>query len=163
MINTLVRILKNKNTINNLMRWLLFGIFLVVAPPLFNVWFRIIVGLQTDFIDYIPDILLAVLAVCCNLINTCVDSEKKVSHLLRWILSIILGLISVGCWGFFFIVRFVPKEIINQYVYNNIFKKSLYFATFVIISCGIIGIIIELYTASKVNNGANKNERKNKQ
>lgn len=138
---------KNKNAINNFMRWLLFGIFLVVAPPLFNVWFRIIVGLQTDFVEYIPDILMAVLAVCCNLINTCVDSDKKIHYLLRWLLSIFLGFISAGCWGFFFIVRFVPKEIIDKYTYGNILEHCLYFATLVIISCGIIGIIIEVYTA----------------
>lgn len=142
-----ISIWDNKSAINNIMRWLLFGILIVVVPPLFNVWFRIIVGLQTDFIEYIPDILLAVLAVCCNLINTCVDGEKKISHILRWILSIFFGLISAGCWGFFFIVRFVPKESINKYNYNNILKYSFYCATLIIIICGIIGIIIEINTA----------------
>lgn len=144
-----ISIWKNKSAINNFMRWLLFGIFIVVAPPLFNVWFRIIVELETDFIDYIPDILLAVLSVCCNLINTCVDGEKIISHFVRWFLGIVLGLISIGCWTFFFIIRFVPKETISRYIYDSILKNSIYFATLVIILCGLIGTIIEIHTAKK--------------
>ena len=147
-----------KNTINNIMRWILFGVFLVVAPPILHVWFRIIVGLKTDFIEYIPDILLAVLAVCCNLINTCVDGGKKIAHLLRWILSIILGCISLVCWGFFFIIRFMPRNSIEEYVYNDILKHSFYCATFIIISCTFIGIVIELYTATNINKSECKNE-----
>lgn len=154
-----ISIWKDKNAINNVMRWILFGVFLVVAPPLFNIWFRIIVGLQTDFIDYIPDILLAVLAVCCNLINTCIDSSKELSHLLRWVLGIILGIISVGCWGFFFIVRFVPKNYIKEYTYDNILKECLYFATIVIVLCGIIGFFIEIHTAKIINKRSAQNEK----
>lgn len=142
-----VSIWKDKRAINNFMRWLLFGIFLVVAPPLFNVWFRIIVGLKTDYIQYIPDILLAILAVCCNLMNTCIDEEKKISHFIRWLLGLILGGISVCCWTFFFIIRFISEETINRYTYDSILKKSVYLGTFIIISCGIIGIAIEIYTA----------------
>ena len=142
---------KNRNAINSIMRWILFGVFIVVAPPLFNVWFKIIVGFNIDCFDCIPDVLMALLAVCCNLINTCVDGEKKINYLLRWLLCILLGIISLGCWGFFFVIRFVPKALIEEYIYNDILIKLICFASGVIISCCVIGIIIELYTSLKSN------------
>ena len=112
---------KSKNKINNVMRWILFGVILIVAPPLFNAWYRIIVRVNVDFYEYIPDILLALLAVCLNLINTCIDSGKKINYLLRWIFSLICGVIAVGCWGFFFVIRFISRESVEENVFASIF------------------------------------------
>lgn len=139
-----------KYAIDNIMRWLLFGIFLVVAPPLFNVWFKIIVGFDVNFIEYIPDMLLVMLSVCCNLINTCIDSDKKIAHCLRWILGVSLGIISMGCWGLFLAIRFSHTQewYINNY-YKDLASKLFYFSSGVILVCAAIGSLIEWYTVYK--------------
>lgn len=142
----------NNQPVDNIMRWLLFGIFLVVAPPLFNVWYKIIIGFDIDFIEYIPDMLLAMLSVCCNLLNTFVDSDKRISRLLRWIFGILLGSISLGCWGFFFIIRF---SIPQNWLTNSFAETLFYFCTGVILSCALTGIIIEWHTVYKNNKNDN--------
>lgn len=136
-----------RNKINNIMRWLIFGILIVVTPPLFNVWLRIIIGFNVNFIEYIPDILIVLLSVCCNMINTYVDGEKSVSYIERWIVGIIMGIISIGCWGLFFVVR-IFSNYINQDVLCKVAEYSFDFATFVIIACVILGIRIEINTAN---------------
>lgn len=102
--------LNNQNNRNyiifRVMRWLIFGILLVVIPPMFTVWFKVIIGYKVNIIEYIPDLMLAVLSVSCNVISSCVDSSKRIDYLLRWILSILLGLISLACWGLFFCYSF---------------------------------------------------------
>ncbi len=135
---------KNKiYIIDNIMRWILFGILIIVIPPLCNVWFRIIVGRTVNFVEYIPDILLTVLSVCCNLISTCTDGSKKIARFLRWIIGICAGTISVICWGLFFCVRFV------QSIPTMLADKIFYISSIIILFCAIIGIIIEWYTSAK--------------
>lgn len=140
--------INSKGIINCIMRWILFGVIIVVAPPLCNVIFRMVVGLNVDFVEYVPDMLLVVLSVCCNLINTCTDEEKRIAHILRWIFCIILGTISVFCWGLFFIVRF-NISIISKTSFKIMSKNLFYISLIIIISCVIIGIIIEIYTGQR--------------
>lgn len=144
---------ENKNiAIDNIMRWVLFGVLIVVAPPLFTCWFKIITGVNVNFVEYTPDMLLALLSVCCNLINTTIDSSKKVLRVLRWILGIILGIISIGCWGLFFVLRFNFKPI-----ENDIARLLFYWTSGIIAGCTIIGIIIEGCSIGKVFKKQNKN------
>ena len=39
------------------MRWILFSILLVVIPPLFVVLYRLIVGFDFTYNEYVPDVL----------------------------------------------------------------------------------------------------------
>lgn len=135
-----------KNMIDNIMKWLVFGILLVVAPILYYCWYRIIAKLTIDLFQYIPDILIATLSVCCNLINICSDREKRVNYFLRWISCIALGMISIGCWGLFFLIKFNSEIIIE----NNVAEILLFILTFIILICMFIGFIIEIYTAKMV-------------
>ena len=137
-----------KQTINNVMRWLLFGIFLIVAPPLYNVWYKIIIGFNVTFSEYIPDVLLALLSVSCNLMNCCIDTDKRIAYILRWILCIILGAISLWCWGLFYNIRF-PKENLPEGYFENMSRNIFIVSTIIIICCAVIGVIVELYTAKK--------------
>lgn len=143
---------QNKNyTIDSVMRWILFGVLIVVIPPLVNGWYRIIVGLEVEFSEYVPDMLLAVLSVSCNLLNTCVDAEKKIARILRWGLGIVFGIIALWCWGLFFVVRILPQDLLGQNYQENVSRTIFYFSTLVIIACAVIGIIIEVYTLKKAN------------
>lgn len=149
MVKNTVFLRRHRNqTINSVMRWLLFGIFLIVAPPLYNVWYKIIVGLNVTFTEYIPDVLLATLSVSCNLMNTCIDSKKEINYLLRWILCIILGIIALWCWGFFYNIRFL-NENLSKNNFEEMSKQIFCVATIIIGVCAIIGIFIEIYTARK--------------
>ncbi len=130
--------------IDNIMRWILFGVLLIVLPPLCNVWFKIIVGLNVTFVSYVPDMLLTVLSVCCNLINTCTDGTKKISHSLRWILGLSAGIIATVCWGLFFCIRF------NLMLPIKYADKIFYISSAIIFTCAIIGIIIEWYTSVNI-------------
>lgn len=148
-----------KYIINNIMRWLLFGVIIVASPPLFTSWYKTIVGRFVNYYDILPDILLIVLSICCNSINTCIDSTKKIAYLLRWIFCIILGFISVGCWGLYFIIYF-GKEFLHKLgldaiididsinlIDSNMSEKLFYAFTIIIIICTFIGSIIEFRTA----------------
>lgn len=136
---------KYEYSINCIMRWIIFGVLIVVAPPLCNVLFRIVVRLKVDFVEYIPDILLAVLSVCCNLLNTCVDREKRMAYLLRWIIGVVLGMISLACWGLFFAIRF-NNDFITKDAFGIWAERIFYMASGIIIVCTLIGIGIEIYT-----------------
>lgn len=142
----------SNHAIDSIMRWIVFGIIIVVAPPLLNVWYRIIVGFYIDFIEYIPDMLLVMLSVSCNLLNTCVDGEKRIARWLRWILGIVLVGISFFCWGLFFAVRIVSiSEWYSNDYYMNFAKNLFYISSGVVLGCAIIGIVIEWYTVHKNN------------
>lgn len=145
-----------KNMIDNIMRWIVFGTLLVVAPILYYCWYRIIAKLAIDLIQYIPDILIATLSVCCNLINICSDRERRIYYFLRWILCIFLGMISIGCWSLFFLIKFKSEIVIE----NNIAEKLFYILTIIILCCMVIGFIIEMYTAIKVKKELSEKEKK---
>lgn len=147
---------KNKAIIENVMRWILFGIIAVVIPPIFRVLFKFIVGYNILFSEYLSDIILAVLAISCNLINICTDSSKNIKYLWRWILNTFCGIISVGCWGLFvFISVFLDEEINNGVClerYEGVAKMIFCISTSIIAFCTVIGIIIEVNTFKKCRN-----------
>lgn len=138
---------KNKYVIESVMRWILFGILIVVAPPIVYVGYNKIIGFDVNYIEFIPDMLLGTLAVCCNFLNTCFDTEKKVAYLLRWLFGIIFGTIGIVCWGLSLILCYLPvEELIERgYLLKN--AQMMYNISVIIMAvCGIIGIIIEIYT-----------------
>lgn len=157
--------IKNKNyIIDNIMKWLIFGIFIVVAPPFFNCLYRIIVRYNINYYEILPDVLLMVLSICCNLINITIDSKKNISRLMRWIICSILAVISLGCWGLYFLIYF--SDIILKILNINIDKLSktvssktlisneisctiIYTSIFIVLICAIIGLIIELKAIKK--------------
>ena len=149
-----IHILKDKHLIDGIMRWFLFCVFLVAGPPLLHGWYKIIVGLTFNYVECVPDMLLVVLSVCCNLINICIDSEKKIAYILRWIFGIIFGTISFGCWGLFIAIRFLKENIISDNIAHGLFL----FSTVIILICSFVAIIIEFYTAKNNNivNGGQK-------
>lgn len=135
----------NKYGIDCAMRWILFGVLIVVGPPLATVFYRLIVGMEVDFVEYLPDMLLVVLSVCCNLINNCVDREKRVSYIWRWILCIVFGLIAVGCWGLFFVIRF-NSRITSGDLFKYTAEKIFYYSIGLLFVCAFIGVLIEVHT-----------------
>lgn len=133
---------KEQYAIDFIMRWIVFGVIIVVGPPLLNVWIRIIIGFDVEFQKYLPDVLVAVLSVSCNLINTCSDSAKKIARILRWIICIVLAIISIGSLVLYCLVHFEAFAISA-----DVFEFFFYFASWVIAGCTIIGIIIEWHSA----------------
>lgn len=149
---------KSKKIINGIMRWLLFGVFISALPPLFIGWFKTIVGRDVNYIEFLPDALLVVLSICCNLLNSCTDGTKAVFYILRWIFSILLGICAVICWGFYFGIYF-STDILKKIGVRNTEGMSLigndtarcFFiaSTIIIVVCMFIGSIIEWRTAIK--------------
>ena len=140
-----------KQTINNVMCWLIFGIILVSAPSLFHYAYRIIVGFQDDIMNYLPDLLLIVLAVSCNMINMLVNGEKCINYFFRWILGILMGFISIVCWFLFFIMRFNEDFKLNSNFIRIYSPYAFYISLFIIVINTVVGCIIEIYTAYKNN------------
>lgn len=136
---------KSKRVINGIMRWLLFGIFIAALPPFLIGWFKTIVGRDVNYIDFLPDALLVVLSICCNLLNSCTDGTKAVFYILRWILSILLGICSAMCWGFYFGIYFGTDILIG----NDTARHFFIVLTVIIVFCIFIGSIIEWRTAIK--------------
>lgn len=142
------------------MRWTLFGIVIVAAPPLLSCWYKTIVGRIVDYYEVLPDVLLVLLSICCNSINICIDGDKKIFYFLRWVFGIILGLISIGSYGLYFII-FFSKEILIKFnldklininsinIIDEITAKKLFdISTIIILICAFIGSIIEFCTAA---------------
>ena len=140
---------EKKKAINSVMCWLLFGIIFVTAPSLFHYAYRSIVGFNDNLADYLPDLLLVVASVCCNLINIVVDSEKSVKHLLRWIISICFGLIGIACWLLYALCRFVDDFGVDNKFIIDFAPNALGVSVIIIIINAVIGCIIEIVTAKK--------------
>lgn len=135
--------------INNIMIWILFGVLLSVAPTFFLVGYKMIVGLTFSFIECMPDVLLAIIAVGCNFMNICINQEKKIAHILRWIFGIITGIVVMGCWGLYVIIYFFAN---NEKLVNNIENnmQTLFIVALVIIGvCLFIGAVIEFNTTKE--------------
>lgn len=133
-----------------IMRWFLFGIVIVIIPPIYNVWYKMIIGYKLSFAEFVPDVILAVLSVSCNFINICIDSDKRIYYWLRWILCIVLGIISIGCYGLFFVIRFIIDKNENNYlILEKNSQKLFYVSSIIIVVCFIIGVLIELITYIK--------------
>lgn len=137
--------IKSNYTVDCVMRWILFGILLVALPPLCTFGYRIIVGFHVNIKEYIPDTLVAVVSVCCNLLSTFVDSEKSISRIIRWLFGIILGVISIVYLGLFFVIRMYNKIELPYSACINIYFVSIW----ILVGCAIIGTIIEIYTEKK--------------
>lgn len=150
-----------KYIVNCIMKWLLFGVIIIAAPPIFNCLYRTIVGRFVNYYEVLPDISLIVLSLCCNIIAMCFDGDKCILFIFRWALGIILGIISVGCWGLYFIIQF-SKEILKKFnldvlvnidsinlIDNNMSKRLFDIFTIIIVLCAIIGSIIEYFTVKK--------------
>lgn len=123
------------------MRWILFSILLVVIPPLFVVLYRLIVGLNFTYSEYAPDVLTTLVALCCNFINLCVDSDSRVKRLLRWGLSLIVGIVGLGAWGLYLVLR-ITNNLIDERVLKFVFLIAALTALF----CAFFGTIIQIYT-----------------
>ena len=89
--NTVVDENVRKQQINNIMRWILFGVICTSLPTYLIIGYKIIVKLKFSYIDSVRDILLTVVAVCLNFLNMCVDNSKSIKYILRWILGIPAG------------------------------------------------------------------------
>lgn len=133
-----IKKVENKYMIECIMRWLLFGVVIVVGPTLIIVWYKIIVGIVVDFAEYITDILIIVVSVCCNFINMCVDSKKRILYFLRWLFGIVCGFASVGALGLYILMCMYSVQLEALFL-ENLF----YLATAIIIFCTVAGSIIE--------------------
>ncbi len=133
--------------IDSIMLWILFGVLLSAIPTIFTVLYKLIVGLTFSYQDCIPDVLLVVLAVCCNFINLCLD--LKISYLFRWILCTIMSIIILFCWGMYLTVYFLPdilKKVFHLELDLSVFGNKLLvlfiFSIIIILFCLVTGIII---------------------
>ena len=123
------------------MRWILFSILLVVIPPLFVVLYRLIVGFDFTYNEYVPDVLTTLVALCCNFINLCVDSDSRVKRLLRWGLSLLVGIVGFGALGLYLVLR-----IANNQIDERVLKVVFLIAALTALFCALFGTIIQIYT-----------------
>lgn len=128
------------------MLWMLFGVLFSVLPTFCVVIYKVIVGINFSYIDCAPDILLVVLAVCCNFINLCVDKEKSIPHILRWLFCIFMGIIIFCCWGLYAIIYFFADPLYISKIENNM-PLICNISLVIICFCLTIGIGIEIFTA----------------
>lgn len=154
--------IKHKKYIaNSILRWLLFTIILVAFPPVLNCLYRTIIGRYVNYYEVLPDVLLIVVSICCNLIGACFDGDKQINLFLRWLCGFIFSVISIGCWGLYLIIYF-SKEILHKFNFDklkdiesinlfddNMSKKLFDIFMIIIILCALIGSIIEFCTAKR--------------
>ena len=146
--NTVVDENVRKQQINNIMRWILFGVICTSLPTYLIIGYKIIVKLKFSYIDSVRDILLTVVAVCLNFLNMCVDNSKSIKYILRWILGIPAGTLIFACWGLYLVVYFDIFHSVKQQVEDNM-KILYYIALFIIAFCLFAGIIVEIVTNKK--------------
>lgn len=141
-----------KRTINNVMRWFLFGWLLTVFPPMINILYRTILDLNFHYHIYIADLSLLVLAICCNFISICMDEENHVSLILKWLIGIFFGMICLGCWGLYLIIEMSknddPLEFfkIHSIFTEYLFKSFIGIIIFVLVAGIFIIIKSTIYT-----------------
>lgn len=145
--------INTRKTINNVMRWVLFSWLLTVFPPMINIVYRTILGLNFYYYLYIADLSILVLAICCNFISICVDEENHVHLMLKWLIGIFFGMICLGCWGLYLIIEMSKKDdplefFKIHYVFTEyLFKSFIGIIIFVLIA----GIFIIIKSATSTN------------
>lgn len=100
---------EKNDLIDDIMKWLLFGVLLTISPPFFYYLYRIIVGFQINYRKIVPDVMLVILALSLSLLNMCIDYKKIMQRLVWWIGCCFFSLISVFCWGIYILHQFGIK------------------------------------------------------
>ena len=136
----------NNELIDRVMLWILFGVILSALPTFLTIMYKIIIGMRISYMEYAPDILIVLMAVCCNFMSLCVDNEKKILRFLRWLFGVAMVIIILFCWGLYSLIYFNtnPRTLakIESYM-PMICKASLCIIGF----CFFTGIIIEIITS----------------
>ena len=81
------------------------------------------------------------MALCCNFINLCVDSDSRVKRLLRWGLSLLVGIVGFGALGLYLVLR-----IANNQIDERVLKVVFLIAALTALFCALFGTIIQIYT-----------------
>lgn len=133
---------KKKQLVISVMCWVMFGIFLVVAPSVFYYAYKIIVGLRFNdnrLLDYLPDILLAIVSVSCNFIYLIVDGNINTKYVTKVVLIVGTAVIGLFCWTLYFIVQFNQSLITNNTILEKMSPWILFISVVVIVINAITG------------------------
>lgn len=139
-----VKEIEDNYTTESVMRWILFGVLVVAFIPVLTTVHRMIAGQNVNLGDCMKDVFLAVVSVCCNLLNSCVDTKKKVNYKLRWIMGIIVGSVGFRYLLLFYDMSYNPIEFVEEEL-----EYWFWFSSVIILISTIVGVIIEWYSNRK--------------